>query len=451
MNVSLNAWASVPVILVGMTALLAALRFWQRRANPSPELVRKLFHLGGGMLALPLPWLFQDPLPVAVGCGIVLVAFSMLRIVPALRAGPGMVFTAVQRHTVGEFCYVASLFLLFLLARDKPLLYSVPLLVLAMADSFAALIGSTYGRIRFTAGVDGKSLEGSAAFFLSAFLCVHVPVLLFSDTPRFNSLLIGVNIGLMVMMAEAAAWWGLDNLIIPLFSYALLDSFLKLPAPVLIQHLVFLLALSMLIGLWRKRTTLADDALFGASLFGYMAWAMAGWHWVIPPLILIGIYKVVCSPVPDDGLRPFHFPVALVNMSGGVLWLVLHWQFEQPVWFAAYAAAFAANLSIVALVRQRTAEPFSHLRRAVIASACKGMLVVVPSLILAMGATPLAAAGMISGGIAVLAATAAFAAFQPDMTRFPVDKRRWARQAVWSTLASPLALLPVLLPSATIN
>ena len=443
---NLDPWIAIPAMLAGMVLLFAVLRAWQVLAHPHPELVRKLFHLGGGLLALPLPWLFSSIVPVLVLGASSIALFTLLRTVPILRAGPGQVLAAVQRNTVGEYGFILSLLLLFVWAHDTPLLYGVPLLILAIADASAALIGKQYGKVFYTVSGGDKSVEGSLAFFLAAFFCVHVPVLLFTDTPRVECLLIGINIGLMVMMAEAAAWWGLDNLIIPLFSYVLLRTFLHLDAAELLQHLGFLVALSLFIRYWRRHTTLADDGLFGVALWGYVAWAIGDWRWVVPPLILLIVYTAVTRRTPTDHLRMFNFPVALANLFGSIVWLLLFWYLQDARLFSAYAAVYGADLAIIALVRHRRAQPGSTMLDSLAWSSAKGILLLIPSILLFQG---LGAATLLSLGgaaLAVIVATIVFAAIQPELERFPVDSGRWLRQSIVAALSSLLAFSPTLLP-----
>ena len=281
------------VLVLGLTGgLLALLRWFQvrREPPPEPELVRKLFHIGGGLLSLSLPWLFDSLIPVLLTSGAIAALFIAMRKVPLLRDGVGQVLLGVKRNTVGEFCYVASVCLLFWLTHGNKLLYSVPLLVLAIADASAALIGEQYGKLPLHKGGDRKSYEGAAAFALATFFCVHVPVLLSGQSGRLESLLIAAGVGVMVMMAEVAAWWGIDNIIIPLWTYMLLKSLLQMDATTMSTHLAFVLALALFMRFYRRHTTLGDDALFGATLWGYVVWIVGGWQWVLPPLIQLVTY-----------------------------------------------------------------------------------------------------------------------------------------------------------------
>jgi phytol kinase len=439
---NMNHWLVALLAFAAVVAMLGVLRAWQVLAHPEPELVRKFFHLGGGLFGLSLPLLFREIAPVLGLATATTALFVALRVVPALKEGAGQVLAGVQRKTIGEFCFVASFCLLFWLAKGDELLYGVPLLVLAVADTFAALVGAEYGKKRFRAWKGRKSVEGSAAFFLAAFFCVHVPVLLLTDTPRLESLLIAVNLALMVMMAEAAAWWGLDNLIIPLFSFALLKMFLPMDALQLAQHLAFLVSLSLFIRIWRYRTTLADDALFGVSLWGYVVWALADWRWVVPPFLVILTYTAITRHTPHDHVRAFNFPVALANIVGGLLWLLLYRASGQADYFYPFAAAFAANLAIIALVRHRHAEPEARLTGAVLASTAKGMLLLAPSIVLVDGLALAAAVNLVACTAAVALAVAMFAAVQPSLDSYPVSTARWLRQAIITTGGSALALLP---------
>lgn len=438
----MNPGLLVILAFSGLMVLLALLRLWQKAAELDPELVRKLFHLAGGLFGLSLPWLFHSIVPVLVLAVLSTLLFVALRVVPALQSGTGQVLSGVKRKSIGEFCFVASFCLLFWLAKGDMLLYGVPLLVLALADTFAALIGTAYGKKRFRAWKGRKSVEGAVTFFLVAFFCVHAPVLLFTDTPRLESLLIAVNLALMVTMAEAAAWWGLDNLIIPLFSFVLLKMFLPMEALQLVAHLAFLLSLSLFIRYWRHRTTLADDALFGVSLWGYGVWALAGWYWVVPTFLVILTYTAVTKQTPHNHFRTFNFPVVLANITAGLLWLLLYRASGKMLFFYPFAAAFAANLAIIALVRYRHALPESRCSSALLNSCSKGGLLLLPSILLVDGMTPMTLLNLAAGMLAVAVSLLIFALLQPALESYPVDTPRWLRQALITTGGSALALLP---------
>lgn len=433
-------WLRMLGVLAAMSALLVVLRWYQVRYKPAPELVRKLFHIGGGAVGLSLPWLFDTLTPVLLLAGAVVGTFAALRVVRRLHGGVGQVLHGVKRHSVGEFCYIASICVLFWLTHGDKLLYSVPLLVVALADSSAAIIGEQYGKLQLHMRGDRKSYEGAAAFMLTAFFCVHVPVLLSGQSGRLESLLVAVGVSVMVMMAEAAAWWGLDNIIIPLWSYMLLKSLLRMDALEIASHIAFLLILALFMRFYRNHTTLGDDALFGATLWGYVVWTVGGWKWVIPPIILFAVYARFTHGTPQDQQRVFRFPTVLANIAGGFLWLLIYRQTDEVRMLLPFAACFAADLAIIALIREKTATPEVGWRVAVSSAVLKSMVVIVPTVLALDGFALIVAIDLAFGLLAVYVATAVFYRLQPALSTFPVDGGRWLRQAVVATAASVIAL-----------
>src|SRR5262245_34698322 len=167
---------------------MAGLRLYQRFYSPHPELVRKLLHMGMGLATLSLPWLFDRAWPVLLLAGISIVALVSLRLVASLKSGLGNVVAGVARASLGEIYFplaVTVLLLLYLYVDTanpaRLILYCVPILLLTLADAAAALIGVAYGRLHYHTTDGQKSAEGSLAFFLCAFLVVHIPVLLFTS------------------------------------------------------------------------------------------------------------------------------------------------------------------------------------------------------------------------------------------------------------------------------
>src|SRR4029077_6833537 len=98
--------------------------------------------------------------------------------------------------------------------------------------------------------------------------------------------LISIIIGVLTMLVEAVAWRGLDNLLLPVVGFLLLDSFLKLDVYELLTNLAAIVLLCIITFLYRARSTLGDDALLTAVLIGYIIWALGGFIWVYPPLVI---------------------------------------------------------------------------------------------------------------------------------------------------------------------
>ena len=187
-----------------------------------------------------------------------------------------------------------------------------------------------------------KSVEGSVAFFLSAFLCCHVPLLLLGERDRPETLLIAALLALLAMMFEAIAWAGLDNLILPLVAYLLLGIYWDLhagcPADAAGSD-------AWVLGLRAVFLAVGDagrHAVLGAVLVGYICWALGGWAWTVPPLLLYVGYTFV-SPATELNSQKTHSMHAVVSVSAaGMIWLFLAQLQGRPEWFFPFTVAFAA-------------------------------------------------------------------------------------------------------------
>lgn len=220
---------SVTLVLVVLGCVLGTLTLFRQRCRPHPELPRKLLHIIMGLVMLALPWLLDGLWSGLLLASLSLVFLALVRVVPLLRANLGQVLHGVARVTLGEFCFVlgvTALWCLYVVAPPDPperrlCLYLVPILLLTFADAVAGLVGVYWGRRRY-AGPDGRSQEGSAAFFLCAVVCILLPLLLLADRAWPASLLVAVGIGCVLTFVEATIWSGLDNLAVPLLAYGLL-------------------------------------------------------------------------------------------------------------------------------------------------------------------------------------------------------------------------------------
>ena len=237
-------------VLAALGLVFGGLRWVQVRYDTDPEWTRKLAHVLMGVVTLTFPWVFDTFWPVAVLGGVAVMLMVVVRSVDDVRTSVGSVIHSVGRHSYGEIYFPIAVVALFALAGDDPVLYSVPLLTLGFADPAAALVGLRHGQVFYGTSDGTKSGEGSAGFFLVAFFCTHVPVLLFTSIGRLESLLIALIVGFLVMLLEAIAWRGLDNLFVPIGTFALLDTHLAMDADDLAVRVVVIAALFALAVLW---------------------------------------------------------------------------------------------------------------------------------------------------------------------------------------------------------
>lgn len=270
-------------VALTFVGLLAGVRALAARRTLHPELQRKAVHIGMGLLVLPLPWIFDRAWPVVALAALAVAALLVLRIHPSLR-GVGSVLSGVSRVSLGEVYFPIAVAVLFALPRESWIFYVVPLAILALADAVAALIGVRYGTLAYLTSEGTKSVEGSVAFFFVAFLAVLIPLLVWTQVDRVETLLIAATVAFLVMMLESVAWRGLDNLFVPLGAYAFLRLYTPLDAAEIGFRLLAGSVLLTFVFFWRKRSALDDAALVASALVGYGTLMIGGWIWLLPPL-----------------------------------------------------------------------------------------------------------------------------------------------------------------------
>lgn len=425
---SLTPLAGIALVLAALGALLGVLRAWQLARSPHPELVRKLAHIGTGLVALAFPWLFDRPWPVAVLAALAVAAMLALR-----RSSAGGVLHAVGRHSSGELYFPVAVAALFYLAHGVAVFYTIPLLLLTLADAVAALIGVRYGLVRFqTFEGARKSAEGAAAFFTVAFLCTHLTLLLASDAGRLESVLIGLETGFLVMLVELVAWRGLDNLFVPLFAFALLYNIQHLGIAELASRLAALALVTATVAFWAKRTTLDLGALIAAVVISYVMWALGGLLWLAPAAACFVTYAVLW---PQERLErgQVHDLRAVLSFSAvPLLWLYVGTRHPEHDWSYLALAAFATQLAVIGRA-SGAALPVCLLVGWVVPFVAYVALLRfrVHALQLAAAALPAVALGL-----------ALFALRWPREQHDPYSLRRWTLQAAASAVGSLVALVP---------
>jgi phytol kinase len=437
--VSVSPWIRTLFVAGLIGVLLVALRAWQRKYSPNPELVRKLAHVGTGLVTLSLPYLFHSAWPVFLLCTLSISGMFAIRLIGPLKQGLGKVLHSVARSSGGEIYLPLSVAILFPLAAGNVLLFVIPVLILTFADAAAALAGGRYGLTHYRGAGGEKSAEGSVAFFMVAFLSAHIPLLLMTDIGRAKTLLIGLCIGLIAMLLEAIAWRGLDNFFIPLGGFILLKVYLDLDERALISRFCVALVLVILLHVFRHHATLDTTALLGASLVGYVGWAVGGWKWLVPPLTLFVSYPLLSPRNPRNTARIHDIRAVLCVASAGMFWLYLGKVLNVPGYFFPFTMTFAAHLAISGLTRLRCDYPSVSVRSVLARSILLGWLIVFFPYCLLQGFGKLVIEQCLIALVAVAITTLLFNSTQPGMEDCPTDEPRWFRQGGIVLIVSAVA------------
>lgn len=435
----MNPFLGIGTVLLALGALLPAVKVLQQRGQVSPETARKCVHLGMGTLCLTFPWMFSQTWPVWVLAAIAAGVLAALRWVPWLRREIGGVLHDVRRSSFGEVYFPIGVAIVFTLSRGDPLLYVIPVALLTFADAAGALVGKRWGRRKFATLEGQKSVEGSLAVGCTGFLCTAGPLLLAQHDWRV-ALLIGAAVGLFSLMLEAISWHGLDNIFLPLATFAQLSVYLETPLAALAAKLGVLLALTLIALLWRRGQIVDDSARLGATLALYFFWAVGGWTWLVAPLVLLVSYVRFMPTIP--GGIPRHNLVAIICVSSaGLIWCVAHAFAPQVQSLWLFTLGIATHQAVIAIVRFSQGRPQW--------SRTAWWIVGVTQAILLQGLAfwaidrgqSLSFNTALVGALCITAAGASFVWFEHRL-QLPEDLNlRWWKQGAVAVLASGCGLL----------
>lgn len=411
----------VATVLVSFGVLLLSAELWSRLGHPHPEWTRKLVHLGGGVIGLFLPWLIDSPLVVFI-----LTASLSALFVAGEKTGLLRSVHGVGRRSRGSEYYPLAIWLVFVIAADQPAFYLAGVLVLALADAFAALIGSRYGAIRYEVEDEFKSVEGSVVFFFVAFMAIHLPLLLLTDLSRAVCVLSALLVAMLVTLFEAISLEGADNLFVPLAVVFVLQKITTKPlGHIALQNVAFVCIVALVLLLaWRIEWFNAGGAI-AVTLFVFAAWSLGPrYRWALPVFIGLGGLALVRVLLVRRGERR-RLKVRAVTRAlivPFVFLLAANMTTLFDVFYAPYLAACAAVFAFVAWTGGRAVA-------ALAIGAAAALLLTLPMQLLG-AATP----GSVATVVAVVAVMALANA------RF-ADPREWgAPSFLFALLAGVLVL-----------
>ncbi|MDN5786899.1 diacylglycerol/polyprenol kinase family protein [Pseudorhodobacter sp.] len=212
----MTAAAQIALALGSVVVLLGLMMVIRRVAvvwNIGAELQRKLVHIGTGIYAIVLPWLFPDRWPVYVLVVVTLLVMLVLRL-PNSRLGRTL--HGVDRQSYGDLLLAVSVGLCLFLSEGRLFLYVLPIAVLTLADATAALVGRSYGTRFFRVEEGDKSIEGSTVFFAVTLLISVICLMLMTPFPPLNIIVLSVMVAAFGTLVEAVSWRGFDNLFLPM-------------------------------------------------------------------------------------------------------------------------------------------------------------------------------------------------------------------------------------------
>jgi phytol kinase len=209
--------APLGIVLIYLGILLAIAEGLSRKNHLSPELTRKIVHIGSGNVML-LAWWFDIPMEIGITAafiaGLIALSSYFLPILPSVNS--------VGRQSLGTFFYALSIGLLiwWFWSIQQPIFAVLGILIMAWGDGLAAVVGSQFGKHPYAIFGNKKSLEGTATMFGVAFVICCLLFMNF-DLLLWQKLAIALIVALCATGSESFAQFGIDNFLVPVGSGAI--------------------------------------------------------------------------------------------------------------------------------------------------------------------------------------------------------------------------------------
>ncbi len=325
---------SVLVLVLFVGAELVG-RWWSLET----EWTRKATHLGSGAIVLTFPWLVSSAWTVLC----LAFAFSGILIGGRITGLLGSIHN-VERSTGGAYYYPFAVLGVWVLSDGEPLLYCVPLAIMAVADTGAALVGKHAGQTTYKVMDGTRSLEGSIAFFGLAFGIVLVGCAIAGRPGWPAVLLVTLVVAVLTTSVEAISVRGSDNLGIPYAGWLALDRTDALGLEGLGDWVMGMTLGAVLLFSTADRARLDAAGAVTVFLVSTLAYALGGWMWFMPMLATYLIYLV--GRAPDDTGLDRVFPTT----AAAIVLVLAYAHTGEESLFVAYLTAVVSSAGMAAML-----------------------------------------------------------------------------------------------------
>jgi dolichol kinase len=213
--------------LFAISFLLVFNELIYRRLGLKGEITRKFAHFTATLSTVTFPYLFTDHWYVLV------LALAFFLVLFISRNGTQLKsIHDIDRKSVGSYLLPLSIYLTFLFSNllDNKFLYILPIIILAVCDPMAGILGINLKVNNHKISIFGiktkKTVLGSGSFLLSSFIISIIALYFNRMVFDLKTFWLALAIALVSTIAEMLSWRGSDNLFIPVSVLVMLILFL---------------------------------------------------------------------------------------------------------------------------------------------------------------------------------------------------------------------------------
>ncbi|HKL31298.1 MAG TPA: phosphatidate cytidylyltransferase [Tangfeifania sp.] len=205
------------LFLFGITFLLIFNELVYRRLGLKGEITRKFAHFTGTLSTITFPYLFESHWYVLI----LAVVFFIILFISRNRTYLKSIHD-IDRESLGSYLLPVSIYLTFLVAdlMDNQFLFILPILVLAICDPIAGIMGinlQQYNhKIRIFNWKLNKTWLGSLSFFISCLIISIIALYFNQQNFTLKTFWLALVVALVSTLTEMFSWRGTDNLVIPM-------------------------------------------------------------------------------------------------------------------------------------------------------------------------------------------------------------------------------------------
>lgn len=197
---------------ISFLALFAIGEFLFHILKVKSEYTRKFTHIGGAIITLFFPIYLHTHWAVLILSalfGIILFVTGKLNLLQSVHS--------VKRITFGSFLFPVAIYISFISFEytHNYSYYYLPVLILALCDPAAALVGQAFPLYPIKIGSETKTLSGFAAFFILAFILSTLWFVLVLNYSFWSQILLILCISIFSSIVEFISKKGVDNVTIP--------------------------------------------------------------------------------------------------------------------------------------------------------------------------------------------------------------------------------------------
>jgi len=340
-----NEWYLFILFFISIIILISLSEISLRKKICSNHTNRIIIHITVGMAVSLTPHIFTTSLQP----GLLALIFFLINLI-SYNNNMLNSFHSIGRVSYGTIFFPLSYLLIAIPFWDYPIHITISLMLLAIADPVAAIVGKNITKpVSYTILDDQKTVQGSAAMFICSMIIVFIlSNYFFHDWNLGFQIVAAISIGLAVTLAEALSYKGSDNLTIPITAFLFIELFNHINKNQLMIdnfHFVALIILILLISYKKKQ--LSMSGYIGAVIMAILLYGFGGSSYIYP-LVVFFITSSILSHFKKNNIKikKSDRNISQVYANGGValfICIINHFYYHDLIYPCFLASVAAAN------------------------------------------------------------------------------------------------------------